>query len=46
MDILKSALEVIADSTSDTETREKLSAIAALIPEAGTVQKDNAVENQ
>ncbi|WP_024551913.1 tail fiber domain-containing protein [Franconibacter helveticus 513] len=46
MDILKSALEVIADSTSDTETREKLSAIAALIPEAGTAQKDSAVENQ
>ena len=40
MDILKSALEVIVDSTSDTETRQKLSAIAALIPEAGTEQKE------
>ena len=46
MDILKSALEVIAGSTSDTETRGKLSAIAALIPEAETEQKDSVVENQ
>lgn len=46
MDILKSALEVIADSTSDTETRQKLSSIASLIPEAQTEQKDSAVENQ
>ena len=46
MDIIKSALGVIAEASSDTDTRDTLRAIAALIPEAETEQKDSAVENQ